>query len=536
MTSPTTSSSRSAATTATTPTGTIATVVDIVRAHRDEDRPMLTFEGRTATFAEVDRRSSQVAHALRAEGVGRGDRVAYLGRNRPEYFDVLFGAAKVGAVCVAVNWRLAPIEIAHVLQDATASVLVVDDASAHVVEQIEGALPHLVVVSLDEHDRWPDLASWCGDQPTDDPGIETGADSVALQLYTSGTTGLPKGALLTNRNLFAMASTAGPEWGFHRDMVTLGVSPLFHVAGSGWILMVMAEGGHSVLHRDVDADAILRDIVQHRVTHALLVPAILQQLLNAEGAGEADVSSVETIVYGASPIAEPVLVRLLETFACDFVQGYGLTETCGAVTVLPAADHDPARPELLRSCGRALPGVQLRIVDTDTGATQPEGEVGEVWIHGGQVMTGYWNKPEETAAAITPDGWFRTGDAGYLRDGRLYLHDRVNDMVVSGGENVYPAEVERVLVGHPAVAEVSVIGVPHDRWGETVKAVVVPAGGRGGPDDEAALIAHARDHLAHYKCPTSVDFVEELPRNPSGKVLKRELRDPYWVGRERRIG
>jgi long-chain acyl-CoA synthetase len=299
-------------------------------------------------------------------------------------------------------------------------------------------------------------------------------------------------------------------------------------------MMAMANGGHTILHREVDPPAILRDIARHGVTHALFVPAVLNLLLATPGVEETDVSTLTTIVYGASPISDEVLVRALDTFRCDFIQAYGLTETTGAVTILSAEDHDPSDPDLLRSCGRPMPGAELRIVDAETGADLPDGAVGEVWIRSPQVMLGYFGRPEETAAAKTPDGWLRTGDAGFLRDGYLYLHDRVKDMIVSGGENVYPTEVENVLMAHPAVADVAVIGVPHDRWGETVKAVVV-----ADPGVEvlgADLIAFARAELAHYKCPTSVDFVESLPRNPSGKVLKRELREPYWEGRDRRIG
>ncbi len=270
------------------------------------------------------------------------------------------------------------------------------------------------------------------------------------------------------------------------------------------------------------------------MTHAILVPAILQLILGRRRDGTADPSSLETVVYGASPISDRVLLELFDAFDCKFMQGYGLTETSGAVTTLAAEDHDAARPELLRSCGRPLAGVELRIVDPDTRADHTDdGGVGEVWIRSAQVMTGYWRNPVATAEAIDGDGWFRSGDAGYLRDGRLYLHDRVKDMIVSGAENIYPAEVENALMRHPSVGEVAVIGVPDQRWGETVKAIVVLR-----PQceaTEAELIAHGRSHLAHYKCPTSVDFVDELPRNAAGKVLKRELREPYWAGHDRRI-
>lgn len=511
----------------------VETVVDIVRHHRDTDDPAITFEGRTTTFRQLDERSNRTAAALHDAGVGPGDRVAYLGKNRPEYFDVVFGGAKLGAVCVAVNWRLSAREVAHVLADAQAKVVFTGEALTGLAEQVEADLTALVV-SLEGHARWPTFEDWLGPSGVTDPGVVSTADSVALQLYTSGTTGLPKGAMLANRNLFAMVRAAGPAWGFRRGMVSLGVSPLFHIAGSGWNLMVLAYGGHVVLHREVDPELILRDIPACGVTHGILVPAILQMILARRADGAGDTSTLETVVYGAAPISDDVLLALFDSFDCGFVQGYGLTETSGAVTILPAEDHDRSRPELLRSCGHPLPGVELRIVDPDTGEDCADGTVGEVLIRSEQVMAGYWNQPEATATAITADGWFHSGDAGYLLDGRLYLHDRIKDMIVSGAENVYPAEVENVLMRHPAVVDVAVIGVPDDRWGETVKAVVVVA--PGPPPTEEDLIEHARADLARYKCPTSVDFVAELPRNPSGKVLKRELREPHWAGRPRRIG
>ena len=231
-----------------------------------------------------------------------------------------------------------------------------------------------------------------------------------------------------------------------------------------------------------------------------------------------------------------MLARSVELLGCKFWQAYGLTETTGAVVNLPPEDHDLAGPNRhrLRSCGKAGPGVELRIVDPETREDVPTGEVGEIWIRGPQVMKGYWNNDEATREAVDDDGWFRSGDAGYLdEDGYLYIHDRVKDMIVSGGENVYPAEVENVLMAHPGIADVAVIGVPHEKWGETAKAVVVMAPGSDPTPEE--IIEFSREQLAKFKCPTSVDFVDALPRNPSGKVLKKDLRAPYWEGRERQV-
>ena len=258
-------------------------------------------------------------------------------------------------------------------------------------------------------------------------------------------------------------------------------------------------------------------------------------MLMVPGVDEADFSSLETILYGASPISEEVLAKCVDTFKCQFWQAYGLTETTGAVVNLAPEDHDTTGPNRhrLRSCGLPGPGVELRIVgdDGECGVR----EVGEIWIRSPQNTIGYWRLPEETAKAFTEDGWFKSGDAGYLdEDGYLYIHDRVKDMIVSGGENVYPAEVENVLMAHPAIADVAVIGVPHEKWGETAKAIVVVA--PGSEVTEAEIIAYAKERLATFKCPTSVEWIDVLPRNPSGKVLKKDLREPYWAGHERRVG
>jgi len=260
---------------------------------------------------------------------------------------------------------------------------------------------------------------------------------------------------------------------------------------------------------------------------------VLQFLLATPGVENTDFSSLRAILYGASPITEEVLVRSMQTFGCDFYQGYGLTESTGGVCILRPEDHDPGGPRahLLRSCGQPVGSTETRVVDPETLEDSAEGEVGEVWLRGPQMMKGYWKNPEATAKCFV-DGWFRTGDAGYLKEGYLYIHDRVKDMIISGAENIYPAEIENVLMKLPGVADAAVIGVPDEKWGETVKAIVT----RKDPLlTEEAVIAYCREKLAHYKCPRSVDWLDAIPRNPSGKILKTELRKPYWEGRERMV-
>ncbi|PQE01672.1 long-chain fatty acid--CoA ligase [Mycobacterium sp. EPG1] len=509
-----------------------ANLADIVRGHARHrpGAPALIVGDRVITYAELDDRSNRAAQAFSQAGVGFGDRVAFVERNGAEYFDVAFGLAKLGAVTVPVNWRLTAPEIRHVLTDAAVSMVVVGQEFADRVHDIEQDIDAGIVV-VGNHDRWPDFAEFVGQAPAVDPGVVTGPDDLVFLMYTSGTTGAPKGVMLSNTNFVCKtAGVAGP-WKFDAGAVSLAVMPLFHMAGFGWALAGLWQGAATVVLRDVDYAAILDAIGRHRVTNMLVVPAVIQSLLGTPGLDDMDFSGLRIVVYGASPITDDVLVRGMDRFGGVFAQVYGMTESTGSITQLDGDEH---LPTLLRSCGKPYPWVQIRIVDA-SGADVAPGTVGEVWTRSPQNMLGYWNNPDATAATLTADGWLKTGDAGYLdAAGYLYLHDRIKDMIVSGAENVYPAEVENVLMTHPGVADVAVIGVPDARWGEAVKAIVVRA--RDATLTEAELIAYARHRLAGFKLPKSVDFVGALPRNPSGKLLKRALREPYWTGTDRHIG
>ena len=509
----------------------ITTLADVVRVHgRDRpDAPAVIVGDHTITFGELDQRSNRVAQALAAAGVGFGDRVAFVERNGAEFFDVVFGLAKLGAVAVPVNWRLAAPEMRQIIDDAGATLVIVGADFAGHLEAVEDGLAAGVVV-IGEHDRWPSFDSWVAGHPARDPGVETGPDDLVFLMYTSGTTGAPKGVMLSNANYRCKcAGVAGP-WRMDADAVTLAVMPLFHMAGSGWALAGLWHGGAVVVLRDVDPAAILDSVARHGVTNLLLVPAVIARLLERDDPALPDFADLRIVVYGASPISDDVLLRGIDRFGSVFAQVYGMTETTGSVTQLDGADHVA---HLLRSCGKPYPWVQIRIVGPD-GTDVAPGAVGEVWTRSAQNMLGYWNNPDATAATLHPDGWLRTGDAGYLDDGYLYLHDRLKDMIVSGGENVYPAEVENVLMTQPGVADAAVIGVPDERWGEAVKAVIVASPGTELSAED--VIAYARTRLGGFKLPKSVDFVAALPRNPSGKLLKRELREPYWAGTDRRIG
>lgn len=505
-------------------------VAEIVRrqASLRPDAPALTSGSQRCTWSELDHRSSRVAQALLGSGVGRGDRIAHLDKNSPDYFELLFGAAKIGAVLVDVNWRLLAGEITAILEDAQVRLLVAGAEFADTAREVaDGAFQLLVG---DEYARWRDAAS------PRDPGYHGPAAEVALQLYTSGTTGVPKGVMLSHANMATLAGALTQRWRVDADSVALVAMPLFHIGGSGWALGALNEGAHCVLVRDIVPDQLLDLMERERVSNGFVVPAVLQFLCAVPGAAQRDWSALRSLAYGASPITERALREAMRTFGCEFIQVYGLTETTGAITELPAVDHDPDGPRarLMRSAGRPYPWVELRIVDPTTGREQPTGQTGEVWTRSPQNMIGYWGKPEETAATMDADGWLRTGDAGYLdAEGYLFLTDRIKDMIVSGGENVYPTEIENVLASHPDVAEVAVIGVPDERFGEVAHAIVVAKPGRDVDSEE--FLGWARRHLAGFKVPRSMAVVDALPRNPSGKVLKRELRAPFWAGRERAI-
>ncbi len=518
----------------------IANLADIIRTHSaaNPDDVMITLGDQDFTWSGVHARSAQVAHALTAAGVGAADRVAFLDKNSVEYFEVLFATSFTRSVAVAINWRLAGPEMAYIVNDAQAKVLIIHAEFAEQLEVMRPLLEHtetIVVMGEASIDGTVAYEEWIGGQSTKDPGGSGGPDDVALQLYTSGTTGHPKGAQLTNHNFTALIDAVS-SWSMSEDSVNLVAMPLFHIGGSGWALFGMSMGARSLVVRDLDVMTLLNTLADQGVTHAFLVPAALQFLLLIPS-DEIDLSKMELMAYGASPITEEVLVGSMAQFGCDFIQVYGLTETTGAVTQLFPEDHDPGGPKahLLRSAGQPLPGVELKIIDDD-GSPLPDGEVGEVWIHSPANMIGYWNLPEATAEALPGEGWFCSGDAGYIEDGYLFIHDRVKDMIISGGENVYPAEVENCLMSHDAVADVAVIGVPDDKWGETAKALVILAeDAEAGEATEKAIIEYSHSQLAKFKCPTTVEFITEIPRNPSGKILKRILREPYWADSDRNV-
>jgi long-chain acyl-CoA synthetase len=463
------------------------------------------------------------------------ERLAYLGKNEVEFFEILFGAAKLNVVPVAVSWRLSPDEVVYIIGDAQAKLVIVDEEFVELIDQVQSSVASVgSVVVIGKHSQYSSYEDWIEDASIEDVGLSPDPGDIAIQVYTSGTTGLPKGAMLTNKGLLTFLNNLIGPLGLTRESVSLIALPLFHIGGSAWALLGLTAGSKSILLRDADPSVIVDVVGRHRVSNLMLVPALLQFILDLPGIDDADLSSVRSFVYGGSPISEVVLRRGMERLGCQFLQLYGLTEAGGSTCQLAPEDHDLDRPHLLRSCGRPLPWIDVRVFDPDTGEEMPQGEVGELWMRSEQNMAGYWGKPEATERAMRSDGWLRSGDAGYQdEDGYLFLHDRINDMIVTGGENVYPIEVENVLMAHPGIADATVIGVPHETWGETVKAIVVIKD--AVVLEPSSIIEFSRTRLAHFKCPTSVDFLSVLPRTPAGKVLKRELREPFWVGHQRRI-
>jgi acyl-CoA synthetase (AMP-forming)/AMP-acid ligase II len=511
------------------------------RAQNTPNAIALWTPAREYSYAQLHMESSRMARGLLALGLGRDDRIACYTKSSVECLISLLAAAKIGAACAVFNWRLAAPELEYVVNQSEAKFLLSDSGLMPMIERIKA--PNIKDVRLtDSAQPEHSLALWRQAQSAEDTGLEPSPQDTVLQLNSSGTTGLPKSVALSHQSLITQCNMLGPLFGIDKveRIVQLNALPNFHVSGMVNMLSMLFEGGTSISYPEFVPSEIVKAFAKHQITHTFLVPAMIQFLLEVPGVEQADFSSLIAISYGGSPIAESLLVRAMKAFKCDFYQVYGMTEIGGSFSVLPPADHDPAGPRahLLRSAGKPGPSFDVRIVDPASGQDMAEGETGEIWAYANTFMNGYFKNPAATEAAF-PLGrgesasWYRTGDAGCLREGYIYIQDRVKDMIISGGENIYPAEIENVLVGHPDVIEAAVIGVPDERWGEAVKACVVLRAGR--PTSAEQLIAHCRQALAGYKCPKSVDFVDSLPRNPSGKLLKRLLRDPYWVGRDRQV-
>lgn len=497
-------------------------------AHHAEVRPdhiAIACDGRTVTYRELHLRSNRTAHALLAAGAVPGTRVGHLGHDGEHLYDLLLACAKIGAVLVPADPRLTPGEIEHVLRDAQAELLFTEERHLPAIERLRPGLDRLrLVVPLEPGEHDPGFLAWTAGHPETEPTGGAGPRHPLAQMYTSGTTGAPKGVVLSQASFWAINDLLARhelDWlDWREEDRSLSLLPGHHIGGPWWFLHGYRAGCTNVLARTFDAKLTLELIRAGGLTTALLVPSMLQILLSEPDVGPADFAGLRKIVYGGSPIPESVLERCIEVMGCEFAQIYGLTETCASAVCLPPADHYPGSPRL-GAAGRPYPGVAVQAVDA-AGAVLPPGEIGELRVDTPAVMTEYWQRPEETRRTLT-DGWLYTGDAGYVdADGYVHVCDRIKDVILVAGENVYPAEVENALSRHPAVAEVAVTGVPHQVRGEAVHACVVARPGeRPSP---RALLLFLKGRLADYKMPTSYEFVDALPRNAGGKILRRALR------------
>jgi acyl-CoA synthetase (AMP-forming)/AMP-acid ligase II len=502
---------------------------------QEPDRPLTVYDGRVRTVAESADRVARLADGLRSAGAGDGDRVGMLALNSDRFHEFLLAVPWAGAVVNPVNIRWSPAEIAYSLADCDTRLLLVDDAFAPVIPELRERAPSLAAVIF------------CGDGPQPDgtlhyeqlladsspaPDARRGGGDLYGIFYTGGTTGTPKGVMLSHDNLLASFLGAMTTVDLlSRGGRLLHTAPMFHLAaGCAW-LGGMFTGCTHVLVPMFTPAVVAAAISEHQVTDVLLVPTMIQMLIDAPQTADADLTSVRRVLYGASPISAAVLDRARKRLeSAAFTQAYGMTELAPIATLLTPADHDD--PALTRSAGRAAAHAEIAVVDPDDHEL-PRGQVGEVVVRGDNVMAGYWNQPEQTAAALR-GGWMHTGDAGYLDDrGYLFIVDRLKDMIITGGENVYSAEVENALAGHPAVAACAVIGVPDPQWGERVHAVVVLQPGREATGEQ--LREFCRGQIAGYKLPRSIAFVDALPISGTGKVLKRELRKQHWDTTDRNV-
>jgi fatty-acyl-CoA synthase len=509
------------------------------------DLPFLIMDGRVLTYTEADAWANRWAQVLVAQGLQVGDRIAYLSENAIEVGVMLMAAAKVGVAPFILNYRLAPREWLGILRDAEPRLAFAAGA-AHVQGLaglgLEAQLPGVVQIAIGADGGalpggWLRLDDLLAGAPATKPAVAVDADDMLYLIYTSGTTGLPKGVMISHANALAhveQAMTASPasKAPGERALVT---TPLYHAAGINRIVNAAVKGGTVVLMAHFEAEAFVETLERERINSCNMVPAIMQSLVDMPGIEKRRFDALKVIYYGAAPIGVPLLRRALEVFRCDLVQGYGLTEATGGFVYLNEVDHARAlagEDHLLRSTGRAVLA-DVRIVDDD-GRDLGVDEPGELLVRGPNVMKGYWRNPDATKQAVR-DGWLHSGDVARIdAEGYVYLCDRLKDMVVSGGTNIYPREVEAVLQEHPAIVDVAVIGVPDAKWGEALLAVCVC---RDAPPPAVdVLIEFCRSRLGGYKIPRRYEFVAELPRNPSGKVLKRVLREPHWRGEGRAIG
>ncbi|MEL7199120.1 MAG: long-chain-fatty-acid--CoA ligase [Pseudomonadota bacterium] len=484
------------------------------------------------SYVETEKLTRQVIASLGSRGIGAGDRISWLGKNSYVYFVALYAAARMGCVIAPIGWRLAAPEIGYILSDTEAKLVIADEDFVQIAGEVAASLP--------TEPQFVSGADFIAEARANSPADFEPAhrDAPVLQLYTSGTTGNPKGVQLSNANLFSLRKpsidAALPWQNFEPNDCVLIAMPCAHIGGTGSAPISVSNGVRLLIQPEYTPQGAL-EAIEGGATLLFLVPAAIQMMVQHPRAKETDFSNLRYLMYGAAPMPLELLKEAVRTMpGTGFMQVYGMTETTGTISLLPPEDHDLEGNQRMRSAGKAVPGVEIEVRGEDN-VEMPRGEIGEICIKSPSNTAGYWKLPEATASTIDADGWLHTGDAGIMDDdGYVYIQDRIKDMIISGGENVYPAEVESAIYGHPAIAEVAVIGIPSDKWGEEVKACCVAKPGM--EIDPADVIAYTRERIAAFKAPKSVDVIPEMPRNASGKILRRQLRAPYWEGQERQVG
>jgi len=506
----------------------IETLADIAGVHAalSPDAPAVAFGEHCMTFAELEAYSEAVADALCAEGFAAQTNAAVLDRNSAWFFPILFGAAKAAMSLVTVNFRLSAPEAGFILDDSDAEIVFVGAEFLPVVEAARARLPRLKRVVVIDAPSPDGLAAWMAGKPARSLARAPSPQDRAVQMYTSGTTGDPKGVPLTHAAMICAAREGLSLWTalYAPGAAVLGTMPLFHISAANLCLAGLYAGARAEILRESDPESIARIIAERKITVTPLPPALIHDIIRLPTISTFDFSTLDTLLIAGSGIAVELLRAAQDTLSCGFALSYGMTECCGGLTYLGPADCTPDAGVKLASAGRAFGANRIRIVGPD-GADLGVGEVGEILCQSLRVMTGYWKQPAATTQALR-GGWYHSGDAGYLdADGYLFVVDRLKDMVISGGENIYPAEIERALRRHKAVDDVAVIGVPDAKWGEALLACIIPRA--DARPTETEFIAFLRDVLAGYKIPRRYAFMDAFPRNASGKVLKRELRRQY---------
>ncbi|MGD1808690.1 long-chain-fatty-acid--CoA ligase [Dapis sp. BLCC M126] len=518
----------------------ILTLADLsyVQAREFPNNNALIFNDKTLTYLELNLQSNRVANALLAQGIKPKSRVALLAKDSLQSYEILFACAKINAVLVTINWRLVAAEVSYILRDANVELLFIGPEFYDLVQSIQAEVNNIkTFISLEKNELgWINYSNWYQQHSDVKPDITINENDVAVQIYTSGTTGKPKGVQLGHYSFFAIAkefAKQGENWiNWNQKDKSLLVVPFFHIGGLWWAIRGLVAGAENIVLEAFDPFEVLEAIEKYQITKTCMVPAMIQVILSEPECEETNFSSLEYIVYGGSPIAELLLKEAMTTFECDFAQIYGLTETGNCAVCLPPEVHTSTNTKRLQAAGKPFPGVSIGILDSQGKNLEPF-QIGEICIKSPANMIGYWKLPEATAKTLV-DGSIYTGDAGYVdAEGYVYVCDRVKDMICYAGENVYPAEIENIIYEHPAVAEVAVIGIPDEDFGENIKAIVVLKPGMTGTALE--IINFVKGKLADFKLPRSIDFIESLPRTPSGKVQKGKLREKYWQGYQRQV-